>query len=327
VTTDFVDNALWVPDQALWLEENKRNLDARKAEWKMIQPNLKVLAKYELDCKGYLAIHKSLFFKGKLPKKFLAGVNAQKNGNYGCGEVEFFYAFPLFYFWYHPQLTDDVLKAGFKRFTEEPFFFTFTKFGETTSSINSAPAIVKSRRILSERQNAKRFFDSYGFMGGKEALIGPYFLFGSKSGLESESYRSGWFNDFSEKDILGSMNYGMSVLRGQQKHPKLGMVYKNNPRGFGQYIWPQISHYVQENTLEYITDPEQHDTQMRMRLDSIRFNIQALLYFKQHPDTDETDPLAIECQQRIMTQYRNGELADWLNDMFREQENLGFQGK
>ncbi len=34
VTTDFTDNALWVPDQALWLEKNKRNLEARKAEWK-----------------------------------------------------------------------------------------------------------------------------------------------------------------------------------------------------------------------------------------------------------------------------------------------------
>ena len=324
VTTDFTDNALWVPDQALWLEENKRNLDARKAEWKKIQPNLKALAKYELDCNGYLAMHKSLFFKGELPEKFLVEINAQRNGNYGCGEVEFFYAFPLFYFWYHPQLTDDVLSAGFKRFTREPFFFTFTKFGETTPCINSAPAIVKSRKILTERQNAKGFFDSYGFMGGKEALIGPYFLFGSKSGFESESYRRGWFDEFSTRDILGSMGLGMNVLRGQGKHPKLGIGYPTNPKGFGQYIWPQISHYVQENTLEYITNPEKHGTQTKVK--GVRIFIQRLLYFEENTDTNETDPLAIECQQRIMNQYRNGEFADWLNEMFIEQENLGFQG-
>lgn len=325
MTTDFTDNALWVPDQALWLEENKRNLDARKAEWKKIQPNLKALAKHELDCKGYLAIHKSLFFKGELPQNFLSIFSGRElRSDRGSGTAKLFYAFPLFYFWYHPQLTDAVLKVNFKRFTEEPFFFTFTKKGDSAPCIKSAPAIKMSREVLSKRQDAKSFFDSYGFMGGKEALIGPYFLFGSKSGLESESYRRGWFDDFSEKDILNSMGRGMNVLTGQQKHPKFGMVYKNNPRGYGQYIWPQISHYVQRNTLEYITDSEKHETQTS--LNGVRIFLQRLLYFKEHPDTDETDPLAIECQQRILTQYRNGEFADWLNDMFKEQEELGFQG-
>jgi hypothetical protein len=284
-----------------------------------------VLAKYgyEDECKGYLAIHKSLFFKGELPKDFLYQFSDRKFKIHGgSGTAKLFHAFPLFYFWYHPQLTDDVLKAGFKRFTEDPFGYYAT--GRKGKKNYHSP-IVNSRKLLSERQDAKRFFDSYGFMGGKEALIGPYFLFGSKSGLETESYRRGWFDDFSEKDILGAMNFGMSVLRGRKEHPKLGMVYKNNPRGFGQYIWPQISHYVQRNTIEFITHPD--DDVTKMILDSIRFNIRAVLYFNEHPNTDKKDPLAIECQQRIMTQYHNGEFADWLNEMFREQEELGFQGK
>ncbi len=258
------------------------------------------------------------FFKGELPKKFLSLFSGREfKYDAGCGTAKLFYAFPLFYFWYHPLLTDDVLNAGFKRFTIDPFGYHAN--GEYQSPIRY------SRKILLERQNAKGFFDSYGFMGGKEALIGPYFLFGSKSGFESGSYRHGWFDSFSERDIIGAMNSGMSVLRGQGHHPKFGMVYKNNPRGFGQYIWPQISHYVQRNTIEFITHPEENET--KMRLDSVRFNIRALLYFQQHPDTDETDPLAIECQQRIMTQYRHGEFADWLNEMFIEQEKLGFQGE
>lgn len=41
--------------------------------------------------------------------------------------------------------------------------------------------------------------------------------------------------------------------------------------------------------------------------------------------TAENDPIAIEYRERIMNQFHNGELADWLNEMFIEQEILGFQ--
>ena len=37
------------------------------------------------------------------------------------------------------------------------------------------------------------------------------------------------------------------------------------------------------------------------------------------------DPLAIACRDRILGQYRNGELADWLSERFAQREQRGLE--
>ena len=316
MTFDVLDDNFWVPDHEEWGELNKQNLAERKEEWKKIQPSLKELARLRRNPSGYLSVHKSLFFKGVLPEpeKIAIKDSLQTTGIGGASD-KLFFSFPLFYFWYHPKLTSAVIEAMFARFIQPPIAVMF-------KDKVTATAIKASRETYFKLQGLHRGYDEYGIMGGREELLAPYFILGSRTGTAENAYRTGWFGP-SCRGLLRQMMTGMSVLSGKKPYKDYGIVYARNPLGMGQFVWPQVSHYLQRHFINELSDPESANIELDLKL--VENMVQKVLFFDDHPKAHRKDSLAIACRDRILGQYRNGELADWLSERFAQREQRGLE--
>ncbi|WP_147250945.1 hypothetical protein [Arenicella xantha] len=312
---DALDDNAWVPDHEEWEEYNRNNLEQRKQEWKNITPILKQFAFMTSVKTGYLTVHKSLFFKGRLPSEYKVEISKKKNPCIEAGD-KLFYCFPLFYLWYHPMLNEQVIENLFEKLTTDPFVYRRPDY-------ISAEGISSMLRSFFRVQNEYDAFKDYGMMGGREEILAPYFLLGSKNGTVENSFRTGWFNP-SLKTLLSGMFPGTWVLQGKYEDKKLGQVYSVNPYGTGQYVWAKVSKYIERHFNDEIHqagDDRKYDVKLKF-IDDV---IERVLFFDEHPKTVKEDPFAIACRDRLLSQYRNNELADWLSERFVKRDKLGLE--
>ncbi len=315
--------SLIMPDQAEWLASNKKNLAARKEEWKLIQPSLKKFINMNQLPSGSLSVHKSLFFKGEIPDDYMDELarkdKSKESPSFIAGGNKFHGSYLFFYVWYHPCLTVERVRELFEQIDHPPFV--------SGGIAKYAPHYLTHEnglRMFSRFKQYSDYYYDYGMLGGKEELVAPWVILGDEHGERNETawqhYRIQTFSSSMTTRVMTHFLDGTTCLGARQIVPELSNEYiypHHNPRGYCQYIWPQLSKFILRECPNFI-----QEVIADKFFDQI---LQAILFFDDHPGTAKDDPLAIACHERIMNQYRNNELADWLAQAMRDAEKQGLQ--
>ena len=197
-------------DKSAWTSLTKEEQADRKKEWGYVKNNLKAMAEL-MDFKpGYLASHKSLFFKGDLDMK-------------GLG-----YKWPLFYLWYYPHLDE----AKCRQIME-----ALAKLGGGPNGQAGKLLGIRTDILMGNRFAQIKYETDYGMLGGREKLI--------IEELMGEPGKGGFFDvtgydegrqEFYPGNLARCLMATGGVLRG----------LKGKRNEFCQYIWPHASHYIQK---------------------------------------------------------------------------------
>lgn len=306
---DFGSLEYWVPDADLWQAYIQNHKEERKEEWKKVAPILKQLFKNEsYQGKSYLKFHKAFFFSGIIPKEYLTILKEDIRS----GGDEFIHSFLYFYFWYHPQLTEEVVFDRLALHQEAYEFrmrlgrYTQGKEKELSSFLNGYMHTRLYDSLIEWPKKVKSFTD-FGMLGEEKAdLLLKVLLFGNGVRIKDGFLNSIHLNaDELLRIILRS---GAFISKG-----KINDEYKHNPRSVGIRLWPLLSHEIErlqdETTLHQYAEP----------LNSMIFE-----FLSYNPRGEASSDLMTQQVKMIKNQYEEGLFADWLNQIFEKQiEEMG----